>query len=173
MNDVFVEQIVEQRQSLKTTVLKILIVFAALLISSVFLFFGVLRLFFPFVFAASVYGSFILVRSQNFEFEYSFTNGDLDIDRIIGKRRRKRELSVSVRVFEIMAPMTEEFRREYESQTIGKTVDASSSPKSESRWFAKYRDESGTTVLLIFEPNERVIEAIRRFIPRKLKDGKS
>jgi len=171
--DVFVEQIVEQRQDLKTALIKMLIVLAAILVSAVFLVVDILRLFFPFVFAASIYGAVILVRSRNFEFEYSFTNGDLDIDRIIGRRSRKRELSVSVRSFEIMAPMSEEFRREYESQSIGKTVDVASSPKSESRWFAKYRDDSGTVILLIFEPNERVVEAIRKYIPRKVKDGKS
>jgi hypothetical protein len=173
MNDVFVEQLIEQRQSMNITIKKIGIILAALLISAVFLFFGVLRMFFPFVFAASLYGAVVLVRMQNLEFEYSFTNGDLDVDRIIGRRCRKKELSVSVRSFEIMAPMTEAFRREYESQTIGKTVDASSSPKSESRWFAKFRDEAGTVTLLIFEPNERVVEAIRKFIPRKIMDGKS
>jgi hypothetical protein len=173
MNDVFVEQIIEQRQSVNIIMKKFGIILAALLISAVFLFFGVLRMFFPFIFAASLYGAVVLVRMQNLEFEYSFTNGDLDVDRIIGRRSRKKELTVAVRSFEIMAPMTEEFRREYESQAIGKTVDASSSPKSESRWFAKYRDEVGTTVLLIFEPNERVVEAIRKFIPRKIMDGKS
>jgi hypothetical protein len=171
MNDVFVEQIVEQRQSLRSVLIKTGIVLAASLLSAVFLFFGVLRMFFPVVFALSIYGAYVLVRSQNFEFEYIFTNGDLDIDRIIDRTRRKRELSVNVRAFEIMAPMTEEFRREYELHGIGKTFDTSSSPKSPSRWFARYRDESGVLVLLIFEPNERVKEAIRRYIPRKVIDG--
>ena len=67
-----------------------------------------------------------------------------------------------------MAPMVEKYRSEYETQIIIRTVDASTSPKSESRWFARFRDDAGVTTLLIFEPNERLIEAIRKYIPSKI-----
>ena len=115
MNDVFVEQIVEKRQDLKTVLLKTGIVLAALLLSSVFLFFGILRMFFPFVFAVSIYGAYLLIRSQNFEFEYSFTNGDLDIDRIFSRRSRKGSFPECSFV-RYMAPMSDGFRSEFESQ---------------------------------------------------------
>jgi hypothetical protein len=169
MNDVFVEQLIERQQDFKTSMKKLGIVFAALLVSAIFLVIGMLRFLFPAVFALSMYGAFRFVKDQNLEFEYSFTNGELDIDKIMGRRRRKRELSVHVRKFEIMAPMNEKFRNEYETQNIIRTVDVSTSPKSDSRWFARYRDDAGTTTLLIFEPNERLINAIRKFIPSKIK----
>ncbi|NLM62183.1 MAG: hypothetical protein GX193_08930 [Clostridiales bacterium] len=169
MNDVFVEQIIEKRQDLKSTLKKLGIFFAALLISSVFLVIGILRFIFPAVFALCMYGAFRFVKDQNIEFEYSFTNGELDIDRIIGRRKRKSELSVRVRKFEIMAPMVEKYRKEYETQNIVRIVDASSSPVSGSRWFARFNDDSGLTTLLIFEPNERLINAISKYIPGKLK----
>lgn len=171
MNDVFVEQIIEQRQSGKGILIKFGIIFSALLISSVFLFFGALRTFFPMVFAVCIYGAVVTIRMQNLEYEYSFTNGDLDVDRIIGRKKRARELSISVRSFEILAPMTEAFKNEYESQSIRKEIHAEGSPKSPSRWFAKFSDDAGIVTLLVFEPNERLIEAMRKYIPRKIMDG--
>lgn len=168
MNDVFVEQIVERRQDFKSSAKKLGIVFAALLVSAVFLVIGLLRFIFPAVFALSMYLAFRYVKDQNIEYEYSFTNGELDVDKITGRRKRKSELSVKVRKFDIMAPMVEKYRSEYETQIIIRTVDASTSPKSESRWFARFRDDAGVTTLLIFEPNERLIEAIRKYIPSKI-----
>lgn len=171
MNDVFVEQIIERRQDAGIIGKKLAITAAGLIVSAAFLFFGVVRFLFPFVFAASIWAAVVLSRRMNLEYEYSFTNGDLDVDCIVARRSRSKLLSVSIRTFDILAPKKEEFRSEYESQTIGKTVFAASSPKSESQWFAKYKDESGTMVLLIFEPNERMLEAFRKFIPRKIRDG--
>ena len=40
------------------------------------------------------YGGWWLITGQNMEFEYCVTNGDIDIDLIIAKRKRKRIVSV-------------------------------------------------------------------------------
>lgn len=169
MNDVFVEQIIEQRPTTKSNLIKLGIALAAILISSVVLFFAVLRVIFPVTLALCCWGAYILIKSQNLEFEYSYTNGELDIDKIMGRRRRQHILSVRVRTFDIFAPMTAEFEREFTSNTIIHTEDVSSSPKAPNRWFAKYVDNEGRTTLLIFEPNERMIAAIAGMIPHKAK----
>ena len=165
MNDVFVEQIVERKQDLRTTLKKMLLILGAIVISTIFLIVGILRFIFPAVFALSMYGAIRLAKKQNLEYEYSFTNGELDIDRIIGRRTRSRELSIHVRSLSILATVTEANYKDYEHRNYTKTLDASSSQKSTKRWFAVYRNDAGNESLLIFEPNERLLEAMRKFIP--------
>lgn len=171
MNDVFVEQLIECRQDTKGSLSKLGIVIAAIAVSTLFLVVGALRFIFPFVLAACCWGAYQLIRNLNFEYEYSFTNGELDVDKIIGRRKRERLLSIKVRSISLMAPMTEMYRSEYESDSIGSSIDASSSPKSENRWFAKYTDTAGVLTLLIFEPNDRLIAAMRTFNSRNIKDA--
>jgi len=169
MNDVFIEQIVLKKQDLKSTLKKMGIILAALLIPSAFLLIAILRFVFPVVLAISCWLAWILLKNQNIEFEYSYTNGELDVDKILGKRRREHVASVSVRRFDILAPFTTEFAKEFESKTIRTIHDVSPDAKSEKRWFARYTDDGGVETLLIFEPNDRMLAAMGRLIPRKFK----
>lgn len=41
------------------------------------------------------------------EYEYIVTNGEMDIDKIIAKRRRKRLITVNARTFERFGPFKE------------------------------------------------------------------
>ncbi|MDR1117548.1 MAG: DUF6106 family protein [Oscillospiraceae bacterium] len=167
MSDVFVEQIVERKPDAKANLIKIGIALAAILLPSTVLFFGVLRFIFPVTLGLCCWGAFLMIRKQNVEYEYSFTNGELDVDKILGRRMRRHVLSVRVRQFDILAPMTGEYRDEYEARTIQRTEDASTSPKSPDRWFARFTDDAGAVTLLIFEPNERMREAMKGLIPHK------
>ena len=47
--------------------------------------------------AGAGYGTFFLLQSMNVEYEYTFTNGTLDVAKIIAKKRRKEILSVDGR----------------------------------------------------------------------------
>jgi len=165
MNDVFVEQIIERKQDFRTSVKKMLLILAAIVVSTIFLIVGAIRFIFPGVFALSMYLAIRAAKKLNIEYEYSFTNGELDIDKIMGRRSRRRELSFHVRSIILLATFTEENYKDFESRNFATTLDASSSPKSESRWFAVYRDIAGNESLLIFEPNERLLSAMEKYIP--------
>lgn len=173
MNDVFVEQLIERKQTWKNILLKLGIVFLALIISAIFLIIGSLRMVFPFVFAASLWGAYQLIQTRNIEYEYSFTNGEMDVDEIRGRRKRKRLLSVNFRKIELMAPLNEATRKDYLSAKNGKILDVSTSVRAENRWFVKFDDEGGGRTILIFEPNARLVGAIKTVNPRKVLEGKS
>lgn len=103
------------------------------------------------------------------EHEYSFTNGELDIDRIIAKKKRKRLLSVDVRTFELLAPMRKAFAADFERLRPDATIlDVASSPKAEGRWYAAFPTKGGGRTLMIFEPNDDIINSIAAYIPRKI-----
>ena len=57
------------------------------------------------VIAGSIYGIYWIASSRDLEFEYSVTNGDLTVDKIIHKRKRKRVVSFDVRNAEERANM--------------------------------------------------------------------
>ena len=47
----------------------------------------------------------LMFRNLNVEYEYVFVNGDLDIDKIMNKARRKRMFSVDADQMELLAPV--------------------------------------------------------------------
>lgn len=117
-----------------------------------------------------VWGLRILGRRLNVEYEYIFTNGDVDFDVIYGRTRRKRLLSADCRNFEIMAPVKEDYRRELESQNIAKRWDFSSSMRAERQYFAIFNDKTGKRTLVVFEPSDRMRDAMKTYLRNKFRD---
>ena len=115
------------------------------------------------------YGVYISVSRQNIEYEYTFTNGELDIDAIYSKRRRVHLLTVRAKEFTICAPAYDERFKEQYLNVSGikhyyKTV---SRMDSEAVYFADFL-LNGDRVRLFFEPSGRMIEAIKRFNMRNV-----
>ncbi|MFV9568232.1 hypothetical protein [Thermoanaerobacter mathranii] len=165
--DAFIEKLVKRQKTSKDTLFSIGVVIAALIIV-----FGVIPLipivrnlwiFFLFLFA---YLAYYLIRSRNIEFEYSLTNSELDVDKIIDQKKRKHVISVDCRDFEVMAKInSDKFTQDI--KTIKNRIEAVSSMSSPDVYFAVFEDK-GLKTVLFFEPNEKMIEVIARYIPRKL-----
>jgi hypothetical protein len=72
-----------------------------------------------------IYFGIRVATSRNVEYEYIVTNGDLDIDMIVAKRKRKRIFSANCKEFEIVAPVrSSSFSQQV--QSIKNRIDASS-----------------------------------------------
>lgn len=170
MADVFVEQIVKKKRTASDIIKNVLVVIAAFLVAATVLVIQITRLIFPFVFAMAVYFTYNFIRNSSIEYEYSVTNGELDVDSIAGRRKRRRILSASVRRFSILAPATEAYRAEFESASVRNIVEAHISPDSENLWFARFEDESGVDTVLFFNPNEKVLRAMAKLIPSKCRE---
>jgi hypothetical protein len=120
----------------------------------------------PIIAAGIIYLAYRLITSRNIEYEYIVTNGDLDIDKIISKRKRKRVFSASCKDFEILARIqSQHFNQEVKS--ITKKIDASSSINSPNAFFAVLNYKGERTVV-IFEPDSRMLDNFKLFIPRKI-----
>ena len=98
--DVFVEQIIKRRHNAMDYLIYVGLIVAFFIVCFAGLFiipsFGILLI------AAAGYGAYWLITSRNLEFEYSVTNGDLTIDRIINRQRRKRVISFDCKNVEAM-----------------------------------------------------------------------
>jgi len=167
MSDVFVEYMVARRPTGAVLAQKCLIALAVVAVGGLsFIFLSGFALLPAF---GAGWGMIILFRRLDLEFEYIVTNGEMDVDKIMGRRSRKRLFTVDCRSFDILAPCKEEYRNEIESKTITNRIDVSSHPRAPGRWFAVYNSEDGARTLLIFEPNEKMLNAFALYIRNKIK----
>jgi hypothetical protein len=165
MGDVFKEQIVKRKATKKDTLMRVglvLAVFVVFFVSSVFL--GGLGIYVAF---AAGYGAYLLMGRLNVEYEYSFTNGELDIDIIYSKTRRKRLFSSHVNEIEEMAH-TEDKTHMGDFPQHAETKDYSSGDPAVSK-YAFLLNQNGKTTKVVWEPNETMLKALSTVLtPRKL-----
>ena len=99
--DTFVEQIVKKQKGGKEYAIIAATILGALVLGALSLMLG---MFAALLLVGIGYGAWWLITSQNVEFEYSVTNGDIDISQIIAQRNRKIIVSVAGEKIESMAP---------------------------------------------------------------------
>ena len=105
-----------------------------------------------------------MFRRLNVEYEYLFLNGDLDIDKIMNKSKRKRVFSTNVKEMELFAPVNSERLEQFKNS---KVINLSSG-RADARLYAMIVANNGQTAKLIFEPNDTIIEGLFMLAPRKV-----
>lgn len=168
-NDVFKEQLVARESNSADLLKKMGVVFAGIVIIfalgmiPVIVNFGLI----PFILVAVGWGALIIIRRFNVEYEYIFTNGELDIDKIFNKSKRKSALSIDVRKFVVMVNRN---RSDLNSEigNINETLDYSTGNLKENSYAAVF-EKDGKRVMLLLDPNEVMLDAIKMYIPRKVK----
>lgn len=118
------------------------------------------------VIAGCIYGIYWVYSFRNLEFEYSVTNGDLTVDKIINKRRRKRVVSFDVREAEEMGKYD---ANRLAQREVDKRLIASDSDTGENAWYILARTPKYGRTLLVFNPNEKVLDGIKAGLPRQLR----
>lgn len=123
--------------------------------------------FFIFLIAAVLFAMYHALNQFNIEYEYAITNGEIDIDKIISRSRRKRIISVDSRDFEYFAPLNSETKNVYNANDYAKKIDVFSSPDAKGIYFA-YFIKNGQKTRLAFQPSEKMIEDIKMRMPRSM-----
>ena len=107
--DVFVEQLVKKPANGKTLALKILIIFGVIIVSAFCLYLTLLGIILALLLIfAAIYGGYYLITGLNAEYEYIITNGEIDIDKIIAQRKRKRLITAKHSKFEAFGKLADE-----------------------------------------------------------------
>jgi hypothetical protein len=170
--DIFIERIVAKKRDMKDNLISVGVILGSLLLFFILLNIPVVSQLISqlglgiFIFAGLVYLCYRVIVSRNVEYEYILTNGDLDIDKITAKRKRKRIFSGSCKEFDILARVkSEEFKKAIYS--IKNRIDASSTMLSNNAFFitANYK---GMKTMVIFEPDERMLNNFKIFIQKKM-----
>lgn len=166
MGDIFNEQLVEKSSSLKDNIIRVAIVISAIVIIVICSIVPFLVGFLVPIAVVIIAGAVFLIRRLNIEYEYVFTSGDLDIDKIFNKNKRKKFLNIDVRSIEIMAPINSKDHAS-ELSNYEKVIDCSSGINKNNTYAAMLVND-GKKIKLIIEPNEKMLKAIKKYIPRKI-----
>ena len=171
MGDVFKEQIVKKQASAQDVAKKagilacgVLIMIVTVVASEFVPFLGSLLFL---VLAAVVFGIFFLFARFKVEYEYVFTNGELDIDIIYNKARRKRVYAGRVAYFELMAHV--EDKTHMGGFANAKVTKDYSSGVVKENTYAALVTVKGERVKMLLEPKESMLKAFSSVLtPRKL-----
>ncbi|MGN1314844.1 MAG: DUF6106 family protein [Lachnospiraceae bacterium] len=127
---------------------------------------GVIIGLWPALILAIIFGlaSYLLSLYSAIEYEYTYVDKELQIDRILGKSRRKRMETLDLTQMEIMAPVGSHQLDGFKGKNQ-KVTDYSTGEKKqpEARYLLCMNDRQ-----LIFEPGEALVSMIRNVAPRKV-----
>ncbi|ABN54092.1 MAG TPA: hypothetical protein DEF39_07785 [Hungateiclostridium thermocellum] len=173
--DIFVEKLVKKKlDGNDMLIIGGSIALAVVVISAIILFLG------PYgasliLCLAVVYLTYMVISSRRIEYEYAFTNGELDIDKIVNKRKRENLISANCREFEIFAKADSDKISKYLEEIEDRIMAVSSLDSEDIYVFVAKKkideDEDRTKskrVLVFFEPNEKMLKSIRLMIPGKV-----
>lgn len=162
--DHYVEQLVEKQKGGKEMAIIALIglLMAAVLVGAFWLFplIGPISIL---LVAGAGYGGYWLITGLTREYEYCVTNGDIDIDLIIAKRKRKRIVSVRGGKIQSLEPFDGNLPEGFD-----RTVMAVSSPAAEGCWRFTYHSKKNGTTQVVFEPTDKLLDELIGGLPRPL-----
>ena len=164
MNDGYEEILVKRQKTPKDTIIKglvigvvaVLIVACVLLFNPIFLVVGMI---------AGFLAYYLILPNFDLEYEYLYVGGDIDIDKIMAKRKRKRIASYSKDNLEVMAPTGSDHVASYIKNA--KVKDYTSADPEAKTWTLVYGGENSTEVVRL-ELTQEIAQDMRRFAPRKV-----
>lgn len=167
MFDTFVEELITVHTTGKILLAKIGVVLAVIVLTiAVFWFIPAIL---PLMFSIFVVGAYFAIKFLNVEYEYAFTNGELDVDKILGKRKRKRMVSTDSKSIKLMAPYTADYESDATAYSVEYTYDFSSSPSAAGRWFVIFEDKDGKLCFMVMQPSEKLRTAMKSYLRQKMK----
>ena len=160
MTDLYSELLIKKEQTGKDKAIKILMIAAIAITAAAGLLIPIAWIL---TLALGIAAYFILPK-LDLEYEYVFVNGDLDIDKIMNKARRKRMFSVDADQMELLAPVGAVELMQYKKV---RTYDYTSG-KNHAEIYALIASNKGELCKVLFEPNETIIEGFFVKAPRKV-----
>lgn len=166
MSDLYLEELVKRKWTTKDRAVRILLI-ALTVILILGAFFVQYILVFPAI-AICIADIFIFPRF-NIEWEYQYVNGELDVDRIINKAKRKRRESIDLDRVEIIAPAVSHHLDYYNNNRNLKEVNyTSNDPEREKQVYAMIVADENSLKKVLFEPTEKMLRDMRTRAPRKV-----
>lgn len=170
--DNFTEQLVKKQETSADRTRRIMLVVTGIFVTILLVLLSFIQLDHPILAflgmvlaAASGYGTYFMVQGTYVEYEYTFTNGELEIAKIIAKKKRVELISTEVRSFTAFGKY-EDGMEESEDMTVVMTSDNIESHE----YYADFQHEDYGSTRLVFVPNEKMLEYIGRYLPAKLRN---
>ncbi|MEF9945755.1 MAG: DUF6106 family protein [Lachnospiraceae bacterium] len=160
MGDYYTEQLVKRKATIGSLAIKAgMIVVTGLSFLTILLFqFAIM------IPVLLIVADVFLFKRLNVEYEYLYVNGDLDIDKIMSKEKRKRVFATTVNDMDIIAPSN---ASELKGYPCTKVLNFSSG-ETDHKTYEMIVTQNGQKTKVIFEPNGDILEGIRLVAPRKV-----
>ena len=159
--DIFYEQIISVKKTAQKKALCGIIYALAAVISALAVFGAVKYMMFMFLFVVLIafvwFLAFKLISNFNIEYEYIITNGDLDVDVIINKSRRKRIATVQCKNIESVKKF------DFSAKTADLICCCN---EDDEAYLITARGVSGKVIKLVIAPNDKIKEGITKFLSR-------
>lgn len=164
MGESYTEVIVKKRKTTQDTICQALLVVLTVVAVLSFFVLGIVGLV---ILVAVAIADYLLFPSFDVEYEYLYVNGEIDVDKIMSKQKRKRIYSANLRELEIMAPTGSHALDSYNNRSDIKILDYSSKIADHKTYTIIRQGEKGME-RLIFEPDETILQDMKRFSPREV-----
>ncbi len=171
--DVFCEQLVLRKKSAAESIYKYGVIALAAMLIVFLVVFGVtffagsalgVLIFIPLLAAVGVfYLAKKMYGALDIEFEYSLTNGQFDIDKIINRNDRKRMITFECAEVERF----DKFDSSVSTDNYSTRIFAANADSDSLYYFVVNSQDNGKTIVII-EPNEKVLNGIKHAIPRQM-----
>ncbi len=172
MGDVFVERMIKRKMTGVDYALVAGILVAALLLSVVSFVVGTLMFGNPMVTllvtAGAIFGAYKLIGTRLLEYEYSITNGFVAVDKIINRSSRKRMTAFECDTCEDIGRYPEQEER-LKQRSFDQRIFATQYTDRRDSWYMIVQSKKTGKTLVIFNPDEEFLDAVKRFIPRPLR----
>ncbi len=160
--DSFKELLVTRKPN-NTVFFKRTVIFIAALLIAVVLFI-ILNVMSLVLIALLFWGAYLLIKNFDVEYEYICTNGDLDIDKITAKSRRKRLISVDLKnVLNFGSLNDKNLNKDYS------IIDATSGESEDESYFIQCKDTKYGMCNVLITPDEDMLEVIKTYLPRTIR----
>lgn len=171
--DIFIEHMIKAKKTPSTVFRQILIIIATIVVllavTFVFLILPPVALnVCPLFMAGVIFLAYRLLGSLELEYEYTLTNGELDIDKIANRKRRKRIITVHAKTF-IEFGKAEKKDFSDKDKNYARIIDASGHSKAFCDYYAVFF-KNGQKIKLIFNPTGKMIDVFKLYAPRVVKD---
>ena len=166
----FNEQVVKRVNKPKNLIIKILSVLILIMIPIVFsvLAFVITAYMFYiglFLFMGGIYVVWYIFTSQRVEFEYSVMGDELEIAKVISLRKRKRVCKVPIRESEKL----EKGEKSVDGMRFTKSfIAARDIDEDNENYYAVFNSAAYGKCLLIFSPNEQILEGMKRYLNKDI-----
>ncbi len=163
--DTYIEHMVRRRKSVADVIMAVLIVLIGLGLIYFATFLYVMPVIMLLLVAGIIYGTYKFVTRINTEYEYIVTNYELDVERIINRRTRKRIETVNLRLLEDFDLCGSPKEARYINDKEYKKIIACESVKEGYAFLVYTKNDKKTA--LFFTPNQKIIDHIRKVNPGK------
>lgn len=166
MSDLYTEVIVKKKATTADMIKRVALIAGTVLSAAAFLFttLGLIALVLLIAFVAADY---FLIPMLDVEYEYLYVNGELDVDKIMSRQKRKRVYSMDIKTLEILAPSESHALDSYNRNKELKSFDFSSGEAGKKTFTMIVKGEKGMEKV-IFEPNDVMLKDMKRVAPREV-----